>query len=393
MNTVKRSAAAWAVLLLCVLVACGAKETPTLTGTETLRASPAATAASLSTRTPAVPTLAATLPAAAESQPTPETPAAESAATEQAPSEEPAAEPTEAPTPEKAAATSTSYAVQPGDSLLKLAMENEVPIAAIQLASDLGEQLSLQAGQVLTIPAESRWDEASPYWIVYQVEAGDTLSSIAIEHDLEIADLQNTNQLSDEAILAIDQQLVLPLDDPGAIVRNEPTPIPAAPAAPPAAVAESEAGTSDSAVAAPPPAAPVAPAAVPSSQLAADLFNQINTTRAAYGLYPLTYNGQLAQAAELHAQDCRQRGWCSHTGSDGSSSQTRILRSGYPAAGTAECWLWNMSPWLAIDIWMDEVPPNDAHRRTLLSTYLTEVGIGVAESGSGSYIVADFGRP
>jgi uncharacterized protein YkwD len=41
---------------------------------------------------------------------------------------------------------------------------------------------------------------------------------------------------------------------------------------------------------------------------------------------------------------------------------------------------------------MNEVPPNDPHRRTLLSTYLTHIGIGVVQTGWGYYFVADFGR-
>jgi hypothetical protein len=43
---------------------------------------------------------------------------------------------------------------------------------------------------------------------------------------------------------------------------------------------------------------------------------------------------------------------------------------------------------------MDEVPPNDAHRRTLLTTFQTEIGFGVAEAPWGHYyFIADFGRP
>jgi hypothetical protein len=42
---------------------------------------------------------------------------------------------------------------------------------------------------------------------------------------------------------------------------------------------------------------------------------------------------------------------------------------------------------------MDETPPNDPHRRTLLSSWVTEVGIGVAPASWGYYIIADFGRP
>jgi hypothetical protein len=51
------------------------------------------------------------------------------------------------------------------------------------------------------------------------------------------------------------------------------------------------------------------------------------------------------------------------------------------------------TPQGAFDFWYYETPPNDAHRRTLLSSYLTEVGIGVVAADWGYYFVADFGRP
>jgi len=39
------------------------------------------------------------------------------------------------------------------------------------------------------------------------------------------------------------------------------------------------------------------------------------------------------------------------------------------------------------------VPPNDPHRRTLLTTWLSEIGVGVAQTSWGYYFIADFGRP
>ncbi len=119
----------------------------------------------------------------------------------------------------------------------------------------------------------------------------------------------------------------------------------------------------------------------------------INEVRAAYGLGPLAYNETLALAAQGQANDCAQRGWCSHTGSDGSNIKTRILRAGYDPASWAECWAQRQTPQGAVDIWMDEVPPNDPHRRTLLTTWLSEIGVGVAQTSWGYYFIADFGRP
>jgi uncharacterized protein YkwD len=124
------------------------------------------------------------------------------------------------------------------------------------------------------------------------------------------------------------------------------------------------------------------------------VFRLINEVRAAHGLPPYAYNETLAQAAWLHGQDCLARGWCGHTGSDGSNVTTRIKRAGYDASAGAECIVYSSSPQKAVAWWMDEVPPNDAHRRTLLSTWVAEIGIAVVPTGTGTnYFIADFGRP
>ena len=74
--------------------------------------------------------------------------------------------------------------------------------------------------------------------------------------------------------------------------------------------------------------------------------------------------------------------------------KTRIVREGYDPVRWSECWAWYGTPALAVEMWMDEVPPDDAHRRTILNTYLTEVGVGVVPgNGNGFYYIADFGTP
>jgi uncharacterized protein YkwD len=119
----------------------------------------------------------------------------------------------------------------------------------------------------------------------------------------------------------------------------------------------------------------------------------INEIRAVHGLEPLSYNETLARAAQAHANDCAQRGWCSHTGSDGADIKTRILRAGYSPASWAECWAQRQTPQGAVDVWMDETPPDDPHRRTLLTTWQKEIGMGIAQTTWGYYFIADFGRP
>jgi uncharacterized protein YkwD len=270
-------------------------------------------------------------------------------------------------------------------------MTHDVPMAAIQLLNGMGASTVVHAGEVLTIPPPVGWEEASPFWVAHVVSEGETLTAIARRYDVEAGALQSTNGLSDADQIGIGQELIIPLDAPALAEAPSPTPTqtPVPPAAPP---------LSDTPEATPPaPTQAAAPAAPPPSDVAEwpyETVRLINGVRAEHGLPPLTYNETLAAAAQVQANDCAQRGWCSHTGSDGSDIKTRILRAGYHPASWAECWAIRPSPQGAVDIWMDEVPPNDPHRRTLLTTWLSEIGVGVAHArGSYYYFIADFGRP
>jgi uncharacterized protein YkwD len=124
-----------------------------------------------------------------------------------------------------------------------------------------------------------------------------------------------------------------------------------------------------------------------------EVFQIVNQLRAENGLPPYAYNEVLEWAARLHGQDCLQREYCDHTGSDGSNLKTRLERAGYDAAGQAEVIVYSSSPQAAVDWWMDEVPPDDPHRSALLSDWFTEIGVAVVDAGHTYYFIADLGRP
>jgi uncharacterized protein YkwD len=355
-SQVMRSRIQWMALagLLLALNACSSPSA-TPSPSATLPASPASTAPPTAASTEDVPSTAETL---------------ESAATESPP----------------AALQHVKHTVQPGETLLQLALQYGVPMAAIQLQNDLGSATALQAGQVLDIPPAAEWEGASPFWVVYEVPEGDTLSGIAASYDLDLTALRTVNGLADGDLLRVGQLLILPLDAPAEVAHaSTPTSTPAPPTSTPAPTTESTE---------PPPTSTTEPLPAEIAAWPAEVFRLINGVRAEHGLPPYTYNKTLERAAQLHGQDCQQRGSCSHTGSDGSNVKTRILRAGYDAAGWAECIVYSWSPQEAVDWWMDETPPNDPHRRTLLSTWVTEIGIAVAATDRGYYyFIADFGRP
>jgi uncharacterized protein YkwD len=292
--------------------------------------------------------------------------------------------------------------------LLGVAKQYGVPMAAIQLQNRMGDSTTVRAGQELAIPAKEGWEGSSPFWVLHEVKPGETLISIARSYDAEPERMQAVNGLDDADRIAIGQTLILPLTGPAATrtpVPTEtpvPTPTPTASPTVSATVSTPISATITATITATvsrtavPSATPAPGSAAPPVDLAAwpgEIARLINEVRTQHDLDGLTYNTTLERAAQAHANDCAQRGWCSHTGSDGADIKTRITRTGYGGGGWAECWAQTQSAQRAVEVWMDETPPNDPHRRTLLSDWLTEVGIGVSEADWGNYIIADFGRP
>jgi len=286
----------------------------------------------------------------------------------------------------------TVHAVQPGDTLLGIASAYDVPMAAIQLQNQMGASTVVQVGQTLEIPSRDAWEGASRFWAVHVVATGETLSGIAQAYRLSVQAIQQVNDLTDADLIVLGQELVLPLDAPS--IGQAPDPPATATTQPEPTTTPVPTPTVITGSVAPPPATP--PAAPPPDDVSAwprETVRLINVVREQHGLPPLIYNETLAQAAQGQANDCAHRGWCSHTGSDGSNIKTRILRTGYDPASWAECWAQRKTPQGAVDIWMDEVPPNDPHRRTLLTTWLSEIGVGIAKTDWGYYFIAVFGRP
>jgi uncharacterized protein YkwD len=363
---------------------------------------------------PAVETGAPTPLAAAPTPTVTETSAAPEATATSAPT--PAASPTPAPSP-TAARTATpakiQYTVKRGDTFFGLAKEYHTSIASIQIANGMGENQSLRAGQTLDIPTGPRFEGESPYWIVHVVQKGDTLGAIAQAFGLTQNDIARVNGISDPSLVRLGQNLVIPLDTFRAAVvpptpsntatpTSQPTPT-ARPAQTGQPTSTSQATSIPLATATTGPTMPTAttgptvPTATPGS-IPADIaswpnmvLSIINDKRADAGLKRYKMSPLLTQAAQGQANDCSSRGWCSHVGSDGSDTKTRILRTGYTPMMFGENWMQANDPDSAVASWFNEKPPNDPHRQNLLNTGFTEIGVGVARAGQGYYFVVDFG--
>jgi uncharacterized protein YkwD len=135
-------------------------------------------------------------------------------------------------------------------------------------------------------------------------------------------------------------------------------------------------------------------------QLGNPVLRLINAQRRKRGLRPLKLSQQLANAAISHARSMGKHGFFSHTSYDGTAPCTRIRRY-FHGSVCGETLVWrapDLSAGQAVQMWMNSPP----HREILLSSSVTEVGLGAVhvDGGTGVYagydptiLVADFGAP
>ncbi len=123
----------------------------------------------------------------------------------------------------------------------------------------------------------------------------------------------------------------------------------------------------------------------------------INQARRGAGLNPLTLQYQLSAAAFAHSQDMACKDFIDHVGSDRSTWYDRIKAQGYSYAYASENIYvgdpaFGGTPDGAFTWWMN----SEVHRKNILSTKVTEIGIGYAyRQGStyGGYYTLNFARP
>lgn len=119
----------------------------------------------------------------------------------------------------------------------------------------------------------------------------------------------------------------------------------------------------------------------------------INHDRSKAGVPPVEWDGRAAGAARAHVVDMAKNGYTAHWGTDGSVPEER-----YTAAGGTHLMKENVAcffdgavrpldpaaTYQAIDLekiesaFMNEVPPNDGHKKNIIAKWHTGVGIALA---------------
>jgi hypothetical protein len=122
------------------------------------------------------------------------------------------------------------------------------------------------------------------------------------------------------------------------------------------------------------------------------LLSQVNEERARVNLSRLKLDELACQVAGEHARDMVQRDFLNHWGSDGRkpyhrysfAGGTDALRENVSSAWNLQSMTSNAVATTLHDMHLtmvQEVPPNDGHRQTILFPQLTHVGFGIAMEG------------
>lgn len=122
------------------------------------------------------------------------------------------------------------------------------------------------------------------------------------------------------------------------------------------------------------------------------LLNQLNAERSSAGLNELKLDDLACAVANKHAHDMATNGFLSHWGSDGRKPFHRYSLAGGTAAIQENCSaaedIQSVSPVPVLNdlhdmhqSMLDETPPNDGHRKTILFPFHTHVGFGIALKG------------
>jgi uncharacterized protein YkwD len=127
---------------------------------------------------------------------------------------------------------------------------------------------------------------------------------------------------------------------------------------------------------------------------------KLNAERAAHGLKALTMNTHLVSSAHTHNLAMAKANQLSHQLSGEASLGARITAAGYHWTAAGENIAYNSNRSQAGVLALQEAmygeqPPNDGHRRNILSSSFVHVGVDVIDDSVHHrvWLVTDFGRP
>jgi uncharacterized protein YkwD len=126
-----------------------------------------------------------------------------------------------------------------------------------------------------------------------------------------------------------------------------------------------------------------------------EVIDALNAYRARNGLPAYTVNSKLFEAAQRHANDIACHKIYVHTGTDGSTPQSRVADTGYVAKSVSENVNGNYPPLDGEDVinWWVNDKGDLRHGQNLLSTTFKEIGVGYAFFDDYGFYALVFAQP
>jgi Soluble lytic murein transglycosylase and related regulatory proteins (some contain LysM/invasin domains) len=131
-----------------------------------------------------------------------------------------------------AAATDRVVVVRPGDTLSQIALEQGVSVAQLVALNGLTNPSRIYPGQRLTVRASAPAAKPAPKPVIHRVKSGENLTTIAKHYGISIAAIVKASAISNPSYLRVGQQLTIPVTTAaGGSSRQSGTGMPAAMAA------------------------------------------------------------------------------------------------------------------------------------------------------------------
>ena len=117
--------------------------------------------------------------------------------------------------------------------------------------------------------------------------------------------------------------------------------------------------------------------------------NLLNSDRARYGLAPLVIDPELCRIARIKSQDMRDNQYFAHTSPTYGDVRSMLRRFGYDFSSAGE----NIAHHASVEKAQAAFLSSPGHRKNVMSTAYTKVGLGVAIGHAGDvYLTQIFAR-
>ncbi len=230
----------------------------------------------------------------------------------------------------------STYTVQSGDTMAKIAARNNLTVAQLMSANPSVKNASLiYVGQKLTIP--------STKMVTYTVKAGDTMSGIAKRYEISYAELLKANSnIKNPSMIYVGQKIMIP--DTNSLASYE-----------------------------------------------QQVFELVNKERVARGLGTLKYSTDVAYVARVKSQDMIDKKYFAHESPTYGSPFKMMEKFGLRFSAAGENIAYGQKTAAEVmNAWMNSA----GHRANILSQTYTTIGVGVAKAANGTlYWTQEFIKP